>query len=65
MVRIDRKAAYLTNAVRHFKVGPKGKRRLHKKPKQTRIGACKPWLDAELVSTRKDRSHVEAEQMRG
>ena len=46
---IDRGAVYLTNAVKHFKWEPKGKRRLHKKPTQREIWACKPWLEAELA----------------
>jgi len=46
---IDRAAVYLTNAVKHFKWEPKGKRRLHKKPTQREIWACKPWLEAELA----------------
>jgi DNA polymerase len=46
---IDRDAVYLTNAVKHFKWEPKGKRRLHKKPTQREIWACKPWLEAELA----------------
>jgi uracil-DNA glycosylase len=46
---IDRDSVYLTNAVKHFKWEPKGKRRLHKKPTQREIWACKPWLEAELA----------------
>ena len=45
---IDRKMVYVTNAVKHFKWEPRGKRRLHKKPKSRDIAACKPWLIAEL-----------------
>ncbi len=45
---IDRKATYVTNAVKHFKWEPKGKRRIHKKPSGSEIAACRPWLDAEL-----------------
>ena len=46
---IDREKVYLTNAVKHFKWerGP-GKRRIHKKPNDTEIRACHPWLEAEL-----------------
>jgi DNA polymerase len=47
-VGIDRKTVYVTNAVKHFKWEPRGKRRLHKKPAQREIWACRPWLDAEL-----------------
>ncbi len=45
---IDRDAAYVTNAVKHFKWEPRGKRRLHKKPSLGEIRACHPWLDAEI-----------------
>jgi len=45
---VDRKRTYVTNAVKHFKWEPKGKRRLHKKPSGREIAACRPWLDAEL-----------------
>jgi DNA polymerase len=45
---IDRKAVYITNAVKHFKWEPQGKRRLHKKPNSREIAACRPWLEAEL-----------------
>lgn len=47
---IDRKAVYVTNAVKHFKWEPRGKRRIHKKPSATEIAACRPWLDAEIVA---------------
>jgi len=39
---------YVTNAVKHFKWEPRGKRRIHKKPRWSEIKACRPWLDAEL-----------------
>ena len=45
---IDRAKVYVTNAVKHFKWEPVGKRRLHKKPNGREIAACRPWLDAEL-----------------
>lgn len=45
---IDRKDVWLTNAVKHFKWKPLGKKRLHQKPAAGEIAACKPWLDAEL-----------------
>lgn len=47
-VGIDRAEVYVTNAVKHFKWEPRGKRRIHKKPAYGEIRACKPWLDAEL-----------------
>jgi DNA polymerase len=40
---------YVTNAVKHFKWEPQGKRRLHKKPSAREIAACRPWLEAELA----------------
>jgi uracil-DNA glycosylase len=46
---IDRDVAYVTNVVKHFKWEPRGKRRLHSKPNQTEIAACRPWLDAEIA----------------
>jgi len=58
---IDRRAVYLTNAVKHFKwkgsaeaVGdePIKKRRLHDKPRAGEIRACRPWLEAELAAIR-------------
>jgi DNA polymerase len=45
---IDRNLAYVTNAVKHFKWTPRGKRRIHQKPNWAEIAACRPWLDAEL-----------------
>ena len=45
---IDRKEVYVTNAVKHFKWEPRGKRRIHKKPNSLEITACKPWLEAEI-----------------
>jgi DNA polymerase len=45
---IVRNDVYVTNAVKHFKWEPSGKRRLHKKPSAREIAACRPWLDAEL-----------------
>jgi DNA polymerase len=45
---IDRKKVYVTNAVKHFKWEPRGKRRIHKKPNAAEISACRPWLDAEI-----------------
>ena len=45
---IDRKRAYVTNAVKHFKFEPRGKLRLHKKPNASEINVCKRWLLAEI-----------------
>ncbi len=48
---IDRQEVYVTNAVKHFKWAPhpRGKRRIHKKPRYSEIQACRPWLEAELA----------------
>lgn len=47
---IDRATVYVTNVVKHFKwsASERGKRRIHKKPRQFEIEACSPWLEAEL-----------------
>jgi DNA polymerase len=45
---VDRKRAYVTNAVKHFKFVPRGKLRLHKKPNAAEIVACRRWLAAEI-----------------
>ena len=45
---IDRSKVYVTNAVKHFKWEPRGKRRIHKKPNAREIAACKPWLESEI-----------------
>ena len=47
-VGIDRKLAYVTNVVKHFKWTPRGKRRIHAKPSWSEVAACRPWLDAEV-----------------
>jgi DNA polymerase len=47
-VGIDRSQVYVTNAVKHFKWQPRGKRRIHQKPNWGEINACRPWLEAEL-----------------
>jgi uracil-DNA glycosylase family protein len=46
---IDRNSVYITNAVKHFKNEPRGKRRIHKKPDTREIDACRWWLDNELA----------------
>ncbi|HWA24657.1 MAG TPA: UdgX family uracil-DNA binding protein [Lacunisphaera sp.] len=45
---IERAEVYVTNAVKHFKWKPAGKRRLHQKPSAREIAACRPWLETEL-----------------
>jgi uracil-DNA glycosylase len=49
---IDRSSAYLTNVVKHFKWIGRGKRRIHQKPNWSEIGACLPWLEAEVAVVR-------------
>src|SRR5207249_2875281 len=46
---IDLAGVYLTNVVKHFKWEPRGKRRLHKRPNQAEVSACRPWLDLEIA----------------
>ncbi len=46
---LDRQRLYVTNAVKHFKWTPRGKRRLHEKPSLADMEACRPWLEAELA----------------
>jgi uracil-DNA glycosylase family protein len=47
-VAIDRTLVYVTNAVKHFKWQPRGKRRIHQKPSWAEMTACRPWLEAEI-----------------
>ncbi|HEX8688651.1 MAG TPA: UdgX family uracil-DNA binding protein [Solirubrobacterales bacterium] len=49
---IAREGVYLTNAVKHFKWRPRGKRRLHQTPRAGEIEACRPWLEAEIETVR-------------
>jgi DNA polymerase len=49
---IERAQTYVTNAVKHFKFEPRGKRRIHQKPESGEIVACKPWLDIERAEIR-------------
>jgi uracil-DNA glycosylase family protein len=48
-VGIDRRQAYVTNVVKHFKFTQRGKRRIHSKPNAGEIRACRQWLDGELA----------------
>jgi DNA polymerase len=49
---ISRNDVYLTNAVKHLSwiPSPRGKRRIHKKPRYSEIKACRPWLEAEIAA---------------
>jgi len=51
---VDRSTIYVTNAVKHFKWEPRGKRRLHKTPVQREIEACHYWLEKELAQVKPD-----------
>jgi DNA polymerase len=51
---IDRGRVYITNAVKHFKWTPRGKRRIHARPNGLEVAACRPWLDAEIEAVRPD-----------
>jgi uracil-DNA glycosylase family protein len=45
---VDRRRVYVTNAVKHFKFEPRGKRRLHKRPNASEIKICRRWLFEEI-----------------
>jgi uracil-DNA glycosylase len=47
---VARRDVYLTNAVKHFKWQPRGKRRIHQRPNGSEVAACRPWLEAELAA---------------
>ena len=49
---IERQKTYVTNAVKHFKFEPRGKRRIHSKPNAGEVQACRWWLDKELALIR-------------
>jgi uracil-DNA glycosylase len=46
---LERSAVYVTNVVKHFSWEPRGKRRIHKKPRLSEISACRPWIETELA----------------
>lgn len=46
--KIPRQEVYITNAVKHFKWEPDGKKRKHKRPSPSEVAACQPWLVAEI-----------------
>jgi uracil-DNA glycosylase len=45
---IDRRHVYVTNAVKHFRWAPRGKKRIHRRPDLYEVLACRPWLEAEI-----------------
>jgi uracil-DNA glycosylase family protein len=49
---IERRDAYVTNVVKHFKFEERGRRRIHQTPKRFEVEACRPWLDEELAQVR-------------
>jgi uracil-DNA glycosylase len=46
---IDRRDAYVTNVVKHFRFTRRGQRRIHQTPERVHVAACRPWLEAELA----------------
>ncbi len=50
-VGLDRSECYVTNAVKHFKFRPAGKRRIHQRPENHEIDTCRWWLDREVEAT--------------
>jgi uracil-DNA glycosylase family protein len=46
---IDRRDAYVSNVVKHFRFTRRGQRRIHQTPEQVHVTACRPWLEAELA----------------
>jgi DNA polymerase len=53
-VGLARETLYVTNAVKHFKFTPRGKRRIHQTPGPADLAACRPWIEAELELVRPD-----------
>ena len=49
---VDRTKVYVTNAVKHFKFEPRGKKRIHRKPNAAEVEACRPWLYREIEVVR-------------
>ena len=49
---IDRRDAYVSNVVKHFRFTQRGQRRIHQTPERVHVAACRPWLDAELTVVR-------------
>ena len=45
---VDRQNVYVTNAVKHFKFEPRGKRRIHSKPNAGEVQACRWWIGRSL-----------------
>ncbi len=52
--QLTRDRVYVTNAVKHFKWTPRGKRRIHAKPNREEILSCRPWLEKELALVHPD-----------
>jgi uracil-DNA glycosylase len=51
-LKLTRDRIYITNAVKHFKWQPRGKRRIHQTPRASEVRACLPWLEAEIDAVR-------------
>ncbi|QPC89432.1 UdgX family uracil-DNA binding protein [Mesorhizobium sp. INR15] len=52
--QVDRQKVYVTNAVKHFKFEPRGKRRIHSRPNAGEVQACRWWVDKELEMIKPD-----------
>ena len=50
---LDPEEVYLTNAVKHFKWEPRGKRRIHEKPNREEVLACRMWLNEEIDAVKR------------
>lgn len=51
---IERAKTYVTNAVKHFKFEPRGKRRIHSRPNTAEIKICHQWIARELAAIEPD-----------
>ena len=49
---LDPAEVYVTNAVKHFKWEPRGKRRIHERPNREEVLACRMWLDEEIAAVK-------------
>ena len=62
---IARGDIYVTNAVKHFKFEPRGKRRIHERPNSRELAACRPWLDEEAARVEREYRRRDGERLRG
>ncbi len=52
LVGLEAESVYLTNAVKHFKWTPDGRRRKHLSPDREEVQHCRPWILAELAQVK-------------